>query len=80
MLTDALTGHVEMTTKFIQSLSIVPMELVQQGTAGGIGQSFKNVIHTVVNMQLNGCIFGPIDKTSRLHRVSPYQLDADVRR
>ena len=45
VLADALAGHVEVTTKFIQSLAIALAKLIQQGAAAGIGQGFENVVH-----------------------------------
>lgn len=56
---DALAGHVEMATKFVQGLAVVTVKVIQQGAAAGIGQGFKNIVHLRINMQPNGCILSP---------------------
>ena len=45
VLADSLPSDFEMPAKLVESLAVVLMELVEEGTAGGIGQGFKNVIH-----------------------------------
>ena len=45
MLANSLAGHVQMPAKFVKGLSVVLMELVQQGAAGRVGKCFKNGIH-----------------------------------
>lgn len=61
MFSDPLAGHTKMTAKLVQSLSIVLMKLIKQGTPTGIGQGFKDSIHQA-NMQLNGCIYRELRK------------------
>jgi len=56
---DALAGHVEMATKFVQGLAVVMVKVIQQGAAAGIGQGSKNIVHLPTNMQPNGCILSP---------------------
>jgi len=42
---DALAGHVEMATKFVQRLAVVTVQVIQQSATAGIGQGFKNIVH-----------------------------------
>lgn len=45
MLADSLPSDSEMPAKVIEGLAVVLVELVEEGTAGGISQRFKNFIH-----------------------------------
>jgi hypothetical protein len=45
MLGDCLTGHLQMATKLVKGLAVLPVELVQQGAACRMGESFEDVIH-----------------------------------
>ena len=46
-----------MPAELVQSLAIVEMQLIKEGAPAWVGQSFKDNVHAVANMQLNGCIF-----------------------
>ena len=56
MFGNALTRHAEMPAELIQSLAILEMELIEEGAAVWVGQSFKDIVHWEANMQPNGCI------------------------
>ena len=59
VLGDALTGHSEVPAKLIESLAVVLMQLIEEGAPTGIGQSFKDLVHSgAYVMQPNGCIIG----------------------
>ena len=46
-----------MPAELVQSLAILEMQLIEKGAPVWIGQSFKNNVHMVADMQPNGCIF-----------------------
>jgi hypothetical protein len=57
MLGHRLAAHVEAFAKFVQGLSVTPVQTVQQGAAAGIGQRPEDLIPTHANiMQPNGCM------------------------
>lgn len=45
MLADSLPGDSEVAAKLIEGLAVILVKLVEESTAGGIGQGFENVIH-----------------------------------
>jgi hypothetical protein len=51
-----------MPAELVQSLAILEMQLIEEGAPVWVGQSFKDSVHVVANMQPNmqpnGCIFG----------------------
>src|SRR5438132_11535073 len=57
MFGDALAGHAKMPAELVQSLAILEMQLIEEGAPAWVGQSFKDSVHVVTNMQLKGCIF-----------------------
>jgi len=57
MFSDALARHAKMPAELVQSLAILEMQLIEKGAPVWIGQSFKNNVHMVADMQPNGCIF-----------------------
>jgi len=42
---DALPGHAEMAAKLVQSLAVILVELIQQGPALSVGESFEDFVH-----------------------------------
>ena len=46
-----------MPAELVQSLAILEMQLIEEGAPAWVGQSFKDCVHAVTNMQLKGCIF-----------------------
>ena len=57
MFGDALARHAKMPAELVQSLAILEMQLIEEGAPAWVGQSFKDSVHVVANMQLKGCIF-----------------------
>ena len=57
MFGNTLARHAKMAAELVQSLAIVEMELIEEGAPAWVGQSFKDSVHVVANMQLKGCIF-----------------------
>src|SRR5438034_11598115 len=57
MFGDALARHAKMSAELVQSLAILEMQLIEEGAPAWVGQSFKDSVHGVANMQLKGCIF-----------------------
>ena len=57
MFGDALARHAKMSAELVQSLAILEMQLIEEGAPAWVGQSFKDSVHAVANMQLKGCIF-----------------------
>src|SRR4051812_2209048 len=45
MLGDCLASHLQMATKLVKGLAVLLVELVQQGAARRMGESFEDVIH-----------------------------------
>lgn len=45
MLADSLPSDSEMPAKVIEGLAVILVELVEEHTAGGIGQGFENGVH-----------------------------------
>lgn len=46
---DALPCDVEMAAELVEGLTIVRMELVEQGAAAGVGEGFENGVHRLCN-------------------------------
>src|SRR5260370_41595829 len=60
MFSHALARHAKMPAELLQGLAILEMQLIEEGAPVWVGQSFKDSVHMVANMQPKGCIFvGP---------------------